>query len=81
MRKVKSPAEPFTHPPNPSWTFFGVPEYLKQAQNRYPSPWNPKFKTLNPETQDPTIGAWMITNTILGVPYDDYSLMGPKTLF
>ena len=29
----------------------------------------------------PTIGAYLATNTILGVPYDDYSTMGPKTLF
>ena len=28
-----------------------------------------------------TIGALMITNTILGVPYYTYSVMGLKTLF
>ena len=28
-----------------------------------------------------TIGAFMITCTILGVPYHNYSIMGPKALF
>ena len=27
------------------------------------------------------IGALIITHAILGVPYDSYSIMGPKTLF
>ena len=27
------------------------------------------------------VGAEIITNTVLGVPYYNYSMMGPKTLF
>ena len=32
-------------------------------------------------TETATVGASIITNTILGVPYCNYSILGPKTLF
>ena len=44
-------------------------------------------KTPNPpgvsecERRRPTIGALIITYTILGVSYHSYSIMGPQTLF
>ena len=28
-----------------------------------------------------TIGAYIITKTVLGLPYYNYSTMGPKTIF
>ena len=31
--------------------------------------------------QSPNLGAEMVTYTILGVAYDNYSILGPKTLF
>ena len=34
-----------------------------------------------PETFRGTIGAQIITNTILGAPYYNYTTIGPKTLF
>ena len=41
-------------------------------------------RDLGPEPQSPealNIGALTITYTILGVPCDNYSIVGPKTLF